>query len=166
MVNGLTEQEASNKLVASVGAGKAYIRGFEIVNKESKYLSLNKSRESLERDNITLKHSGLASFYLTNTYNTVPLNSFGADLTAYPTLYLNGVFGDGSLGQNNTEPTTDGLGTNGEIDGHKQTRVRRTNNYSSDQAIKTVLVDITTTASGKTFSDITNAGWELSLIHI
>tara|TARA_B100001996_G_scaffold298420_1_gene238798 strand:- start:2570 stop:10771 length:8202 start_codon:yes stop_codon:yes gene_type:complete len=162
LVNGLTEQDAVGKLVATVGAGKAYIKGYEIVNKESKYLPLNKSRSSLERDNITLKHSGLSSFYLTNTYNTIPLNSFGAELSAYPTLYLNSVFSDGSLGQNNTEASTDGLGTNGEIDGHKQTRVRRTNNYSSDQAIKTVLVDITTSAAGKTFGDIVNSGWEAS----
>ena len=159
LVNGETEVAALQKMVATIGPGKAYIKGFEIVNKESSYVDVNKSRESLERDNITLKHSGLSSFYLTNTYNSIPLNEFGADLSQYPTLYLNSVFGDGSLGQNNTEAVTDGLGTNGEIDGHKQTRSRRTSTFSSDQAIKTLIVDILDTAP-TAFAAITNSSWE------
>ena len=115
LVNGLTEAEASQKMILSIGTGKAYIKGYEILNKESKYLTVNKSRESLERDNITLKHGDLSSFYLTNTYNTIPLNSFDADLTAYPTLYLNQSFSDGSIGTNDTEYAT----------ANKQTRSRR-----------------------------------------
>ena len=162
LVNGEAEVDALQKMVATIGPGKAYIKGFEIVNKESSYVDLNKSRESLERDNITLKHGGLSSFYLTNTYNTIPLNAFGADLSTYPTLFLNGVFGDGSLGQNNTEPATDGLGANGEIDGHKQTRSRRTSTFDSDQAVKTLIVDILGTAPHN-FASITNSNWEANI---
>ena len=150
LVNNLSISDASQKMVLTVGAGKAYIKGYEIVNTESKYLTINKSRESLERDNITLKHSGLSSFYLTNTYNSPPLNSYDADLTAYPTLYFNMVFGDGSLGKNNTELST----------AHKQTRSRRTSVFGLDQAIKTVLIDVTTTTSGKTFADLTDSTFE------
>tara|TARA_R100001082_G_scaffold47964_1_gene25713 strand:- start:629 stop:8848 length:8220 start_codon:yes stop_codon:yes gene_type:complete len=157
-VNGLTLTEASQKMIAAVGVGKAYIKGYEIVNKESKYLTVNKSRESLERDNITLKHSGLASFYLTNTYNSVPLNSFDAELTAYPTLYLNSTFGDGSLGLNSTEDKTDGK----VIASHKQTRNRRAFTSDADVAIKTVLINITSTAAGTTFSEIKPTSWESS----
>ena len=131
-------------MVLSVGSGKAYIKGYEILNKESKYLTLNKSRESLERDNITLKHGDLSSFYLTNTYNTIPLNSFDADLTAFPTLYLNQSFGDGSIGTNDTESDT----------AHKQTRSRRTSEFTSDQAIKTILVSVTAGTAGQTYADI------------
>ena len=40
LYNGLTEAEASRKMLAGVSAGKAYIKGYEIVNKETKYLSL------------------------------------------------------------------------------------------------------------------------------
>ena len=158
LVNGLSLTDASQKMIASIGAGKAYIKGYEIVNKESKYLTVNKSRESLERDNITLKHSGLASFYLTNTYNSIPLNSYDAELSSFPTLYLNGVFGDGSLGLNGTQDKTDGK----VIDSHKQTRQRREFTYDSDVAIKTVIVDITTTAGGKTWADIVPSSWETS----
>ena len=144
LVNGLTEAEASQKMILSVGTGKAYIKGYEILNKESKYLTVNKSRESLERDNITLKHGDLSSFYLTNTYNTIPLNSFDADLTAYPTLYLNQSFSDGSIGTNDTESAT----------AHKQTRSRRTSEFTSDQAIKTLLISVTSGTTGKTYADI------------
>ena len=144
LINGLTEVEASQKMILSVGTGKAYIKGYEILNKESKYLTVNKSRESLERDNITLKHGDLSSFYLTNTYNTIPLNSFDADLTAYPTLYLNQSFSDGSIGTNDTESAT----------AHKQTRSRRTSEFTSDQAIKTLLISVTSGTTGKTYADI------------
>jgi len=159
LVNNLTEIEASQKLIATVGAGKAYVKGFEIVNKESSYIPLNKSRDTLVRDNITLKHTGLSSFYLTNTYNTIPLNAFGADLSSYPTLYLNSVFGDGSLGQNNTEPATDGLGTNGKVDSHKQTRSRRTETFTSDQAIKTLIVNCVE-ADPNGWASVVNSDWE------
>ena len=47
LVNGLELQEAKEKLVASIGPGKAYIKGYEIVNKETKYLTINKARERL-----------------------------------------------------------------------------------------------------------------------
>ena len=158
LVNGLTITEASQKMIAAVGVGKAYIKGYEIVNKESKYLTVNKSRESLERDNITLKHSGLASFYLTNTYNTVPLNAFDAELTAYPTLYLNSTFGDGSLGLNSTEDKTNGK----VIASHKQTRNRRTFTYDSDVAIKTVLVSVSAAGAGRSWGEIVPSTWETS----
>ena len=79
-------------MILSVGTGKAYIKGYEILNKESKYLTVNKSRESLERDNITLKHGDLSSFYLTNTYNTIPLNSFDADLNCVSNTILESIF--------------------------------------------------------------------------
>ena len=46
------------KMVASIGPGKAYVKGYEIVNKETKYLEINKARESLSTDNVTLKTRG------------------------------------------------------------------------------------------------------------
>ena len=64
--NGISAIEAADKLVATVGAGKAYVRGFEIVNKETKYLEVDKARETLARDNVTIKSNGIASFTLKN----------------------------------------------------------------------------------------------------
>ena len=131
--NGLSEIEASRKMVASIGPGKAYIRGYEIVNKETKYLEVNKARESLSSDNVLLKTKGLPTFSITNVYGSVPLNKEGGDLTAYPYLNLFTTFNDGSIGLNNTE-----LSTN-----QKQTINRRGKYFNSNEAIKTITVEVT-----------------------
>mgnify|MGYP003304846456 FL=1 len=79
-------------MVASIGPGKAYIKGYEIVNKETKYLEINKARESLSTDNVNLKSKGLPSFSVTNVFGSVPLNKEGSDLTAYPDVFLYSTF--------------------------------------------------------------------------
>ena len=137
-VNGLSTEDASKKLVASIGPGKAYVRGYEIVNKETKYIILDKARDVLERDNVTIKGQGLSQFKITNVYGSVPLNSEGSELTAYPNIYFYSVFNDGSVGLNGTELSTDA----------KQTINRRGTEYTyisedvkfnnEDIAIKTI----------------------------
>ena len=49
LVNGISESDASKKLIASVGPGKAYVKGYEVVNKETKYIDVDKARETLKR---------------------------------------------------------------------------------------------------------------------
>ncbi len=127
-VNNITPSEASEKLIATVGPGKAYVRGFEIVNKETKYIELNKARDTLVRDNVTIRSTGLANFTLTNVYNTLPLNAEGADLTAYPTIYLNSTYNDGTVGSSDNEADTDYI----------QTISRRGQGFDKDFGIKTV----------------------------
>ena len=85
-------------MLTSIGPGKAYIRGYEIVNKETKYLEVNKARESLSSDNVLLKSKGLPTFSVNNVYGSVPLNKEGGDLTAYPYVNLYTSFNDGSVG--------------------------------------------------------------------
>ena len=131
--NGLTASEATRKMIASVGPGKAYIKGYEIVNKETKYLEINKARESLSSDNITLKTKGLPTFSITNVYGSVPLNKEGADLTAYPYIYLHSTFNDGSVGLNNTESSSD----------HRQTLSRRGQSFDLNDGIKTITIQVT-----------------------
>ena len=140
-VNGLSIQDASKKLVASIGPGKAYVRGFEIINKETKYVLFDKARDVLERDNVTVKGKGLSEFKITNVYGTVPLNAEGAELTAYPNIYFYSVFNDGSVGSNGTELS----------DAYKQTISRRGSEYTytsedvkfnnEDIAIKTIYLE-------------------------
>ncbi len=155
LVNGISPTEASNKLIASIGAGKAYVRGYEIVNKETKYLELSKARDTLTRDNITLKTKGLASFNITNLYGSVPLNDEGSDLTSYPTVFLNSVFNDGSIGLNNTESDTN----------HKQTLNLRGSGFEISQGIKTIYIQVTNTTTtlgsidDDTFATILNDIW-------
>ena len=131
-VNGLTTTTASDKLVASVGAGKAYVKGYEIVNKETKYLTLGKARETLDRSDIRLKTGGLPTYRVNNVYGTVPLNSEGAELTAYPNVFLCSNFNDGSIGLNNTEA----------VDAAKQTLDRRGNYFDIDTGIKTIYIKL------------------------
>ena len=58
-------------MVTSIGPGKAYVKGYEIVNKETKYLTISKARETLDRSDIRLKTSGLPTYKVNNVYGTV-----------------------------------------------------------------------------------------------
>ena len=131
-VNGLSPNDAKNKLVASVGPGKAYVKGFEIVNTETKYLPIDKARETLGRDDIRLKTTGLPTYKITNTWGSVPLNSEGADLIAYPNVFLTSTFSDGSIGLNGNELDTD----------NKQTISRRGQLFDINTGVKTIYVNI------------------------
>ena len=137
LYNGYNATESSRKMVASIGPGKAYIKGYEIVNKETKYLEIDKARESLSTDNVNLKSQGLPSFSVTNVFGSVPLNKEGSDLTAYPDVFLYNTFNDGSVGLNNTELSTD----------HRQTISRRGLNFTPDDGIKTITLQITNTTT-------------------
>ena len=148
LYNGLTESEASRKMLASVSAGKAYIKGYEIVNKETKYLEINKARASLTSDNIRLKTKSLPTFNITNTYGSVPLNKEGGDLTAYPYINLYATFNDGSVGLGGSESPTD----------HRQTIDRRGQMFSSNDAIKTIIVNVTNTT--QPIASITDANFQ------
>ena len=142
--NGLTESEANRKMLAGIGPGKAYIRGYEIVNKETKFLEINKARESLSSDNITLKTKGLPTFNITNTYGSVPLNKEGGDLTAYPYINLFATYNDGSIGLSGTEKSTD----------HRQTLNKRGTTLTSNDGIKTITINVTNTTT--TLASITD----------
>lgn len=160
-VNGLSVGEAERKMVASVGPGKAYVRGYEIVNKETKFLQVEKARDTIERDNITIKGKGLAEFKISNVYGSVPLNADGSDLTAYPNIYLYSTFNDASVGLNGTEGSQD----------YKQTLNRRGLEFSytsegvtfnnEDIAVKTIYLEQRDTTF--TFSDITDSNFQTQL---
>ena len=132
LVNGLPELDASKKLVASVGPGKAYVKGFEVVNKETKYIDVDKARETLNREDIRLKTKGLPTYRITNNYSSLPVNSEGSELTSYPNVYLSAAFNDGSIGMNNTETATD----------PKQTINRRGSFFDINQGIKTIYIEV------------------------
>ena len=132
MVNGLTTVEAKDKLVASVGPGKAYVKGYEIVNKETKYLPISKARETLDRSDVRLKTSGLPTYRVNNTFGTIPVNADGAELTAYPNVFLSSTFNDGTIGLNDTETDT----------ADKQTIDRRGQYFDLDAGIKTIYIKV------------------------
>ena len=131
-VNGLSLSEASAKLVLGVGPGKAYVRGFEIVNKETKSITVSKSRDTLVRDNVTIKTKGLSQFKITNLYGSVPLNTIGDEITSTPNIFLNSVFNDGTIGLNNEESSIY----------FKQTKNRRSIPFTLSDGIKTIYVQV------------------------
>ena len=132
LYNGYSASEAARKMIASVGPGKAYIKGYEIVNKETKYLEINKARESLTTDNATIKTKGLPTYSITNVYGSVPLNKEGSQLTAYPTVYLSTLFNDGYVGLSNRESDSN----------YRQTVDKRGTFFDSNVGVKTVTLEI------------------------
>ena len=136
-------------MLATIGPGKAYVKGFEIVNKETKYIPVNKARETLDREDIRLKTRGLPTYKITNTYGSVPLNAEGADLTAYPNIFVSSVFNDGSIGLNDTETDLD----------PKQTLSRRGQYFDTDTGIKTIYIDVDS-AYANTYSTLTDANFQ------
>ena len=141
LVNKKSISEAKSLMVSGIGPGKAYVKGFEIVNKDVKYYEVAKARDTLRKDNNLVKLSSLASFSISNVYNSVPLNSEGQELTAYPTIFLNNIFNDGTIGYNNTELPTD----------KKQTLQRRGRGYSIDDAIITLYLENPGSFASRTF---------------
>jgi hypothetical protein len=131
-VNGLSVSEAGSKMVLGVGPGKAYVKGYEIVNKETKNLEIDKARDILTRDNVTVKSKGLSQFKITNVYGSVPLNTVGDELTAYPNILLYSTFNDGTIGLNGEE----------ESFYFKRTKNRRSLNFTLADGIKTIYVQV------------------------
>jgi hypothetical protein len=136
--NGLSEQDASEKMLANVGPGKAYIRGYEIVNKETKELEVSKARETLDSDNVTIKTRGLPSYSVKNVSGSIPLNAEGSDLTAYPDVELYNVYNDAVVGRaidfTSTQRSTE------DADGRINTINRRGSLFTDSDGIKTVTV--------------------------
>jgi len=133
---GLSAEQAKAKMIVSIGPGKAYIKGYETVNKETKYITIDKARSFLSKNDNKLKLSGLSSYYVTNAFGSVSLNSEGQYLSAYPQLYMYSVFGDGSLGYSNTETAT----------AYKQTLNRRTVSqdkiFNTSTGIQTIYIEL------------------------
>ena len=153
--NGLDEQDASRKMVANVGAGKAYIRGYEIVNKETKEIEVSKARETLESDNQVIKTRGLPTYSVANVSGSVPLNAEGSDLTAYPDVELFSLYNDGTIGQQ----VDFAAGTRfvEDADERVSTVDRRGSIYSDDDGVKTFTVEITQSNTVQKLNPANNA---------
>ena len=143
-VNGLSKSDASNKLVVGLGPGKSYVKGYEVVNKETKYYPLDKARDTIDKLDNRIKIQNLPSYNITNVYGSIPLNNEGSSLTAYPSIYLSQVFGDGSLGFNGTELGTGAnqTETNNNLRLYKQTLDRRGKQFTPNDGIKTVYIQL------------------------
>ena len=153
--NGLNEQDASRKMIANVGTGKAYIRGYEIVNKETKEIEVSKARETLDSDNQVIKSRGLPTYSISNVSGSVPLNSEGSDLTAYPDVELFSLYNDGTIGQQIDFGSTQKFAQ--DPDKRVNTVNRRGTIYSDNDGVKTFTVEITRTGTVDKINPVNNA---------
>jgi len=103
LVNGIELSDAKQKLVGTVGQGKAYVKGYEIVNKETKYVTLDKSIDTVDRNNVLIKSKGASTFFVSNVYGSIPVNAEGVELEAYPTIYMFNTYNDGGIGLNGSQ---------------------------------------------------------------
>ena len=131
LVNGLSQVDADERMVLSVSSGKAYVKGYEILNKESKSIVVEKGRDTLSRDNVTVKTRGMPEYSVTNVYGSVPLNAVSDVFKGYPTVTLASVFNDGSVGYNGLALST-----------LKTTTNRRSKPFKISEGIKTIYVDV------------------------
>ncbi len=134
LVNGLSEVEADSNMVLTISSGKAYVKGYEILNKESKSVVIEKGRDTLTRDNVTVKTRGMPQYSVTNVYGSVPLNTVSGVFTGYPTVTLSSVFNDGSLGYNGLD-----------LSSLKTTSNRRSQPFKIGDGIKTIYVKVKAT---------------------
>ena len=148
LVNGKSVSDANSLMVAGLGSGKAYIKGYEVVNKDVKYIDVSKARDTLVKEDVRIKSASLSYFNVTNVYGSIPVNSEGQELTAYPTVYLNSVFNDGSIGSNNTESTSSS----------KQTVSRRGVKFGLNDAVITLYMPNPGNYSSTTFPTPTTFG--------
>ena len=126
LVNGTEEDAARGLMIAGIGPGKAYVKGYEIVKKDITYQTVEKARDTFKKENNRIKVSQLSGFNISNTYNSVPLNAEGEDLNGYPDIYLNSIFNDGKIGFNNITTKFN----------------RRGLKYTTDQAIRTIYLKL------------------------
>jgi hypothetical protein len=132
-VNGKTQDEASKLMVAGIGSGKAYVKGYEIVNKDTKYIEVEKSRDTILKEKNKIKVESLSYFNVSNVYNTLPLNAEGEDLNSYPTVYLNSVFNDGRNGFVNQYRNSSGT---------ILPYSRRGKDFTTDDGVRTIYVKL------------------------
>lgn len=147
LVNGLSASEAAQKLVGTVSPGKAYVKGYEVVNKETKYVTLDKATDTINRSDITIKSKGSSSFYITNVFGSIPVNAEGVELDAYPTIYMFNSFNDGGVGLNgSTSDFRNTLSNRGKLitDSSPDDEGFSLNLNPSDIGIKTIWVERST----------------------
>ena len=154
LVNKKSLSEAKSLMGATLGGGKAYVKGYEIIKKNPTELNISKARDTITKENVKIKSSPLSSFNIVNSYGSIPLNADGQELTAYPTIELNSVFNDGSIGNNDTELTTTA----------KQTLQRRSKKFTINDGIVTLYFENPGNFASRTFPSPSTFGGSFNRI--
>lgn len=132
-VHGKSTDQATKLMLAGIGSGKAYVKGHEIVNKDTKYIELEKARDTILKEKNKIKAESLAYYNISNVYSSIPLNGEGEDLNSYPTVYLNSTFNDGRSGFVNQYRNSSGT---------ILPYSRRGKDFTTDDGIRTIYVSL------------------------
>lgn len=132
-VNNKTIEEADSLMVARIGSGKAYVKGYEIINKDVKDIVVEKARDSVLKEKNRIKTESLSYFNVSNVFSSIPLNSEGEDLNSYPTVFFNSVFNDGRYGFVNQYRNNSGT---------VLPYSRRGKEFTTDDGIRTIYVSL------------------------
>ena len=101
LINGLTELQAQDKFIMSIGPGKAYIRGYEVESTDTKYLELDKAKETQDRDNTRLYSTALPTIGIRGVHGTVPISATSdGEATPFKKVDFYRKFIDSYLGSN------------------------------------------------------------------
>lgn len=149
-----SEIKAKSLMGLTLGGGKSYVKGYEIIKKNPTELTVNKARDTITREDVRVKSNSLSYFNITNVYGSIPLNADGQELTAYPTLFLNSAFNDGSIGNNNTELDTEA----------KQTLTRRNKKFTINDGIVTLYLENPGNFASRTFPSPSTFGGSFNKI--
>ena len=75
LVNGLSELAADGKFIVGIGPGKAYVRGYEVESTDTKYLELDKAKDTQSRENTRLYSTPLPTVGIRGVHGSVPISA-------------------------------------------------------------------------------------------
>lgn len=75
LVNGLSKLAADGKFVVGIGPGKAYVRGYEVESTDTKYLELDKAKDTQSRENTRLYSTPLPTVGIRGVHGSVPISA-------------------------------------------------------------------------------------------
>ena len=108
LVNGHSTIDALDKMVLGIGPGKAYVRGYEVENTETKYLPLDRAKDTQNRDNTRLYSSPLPTVGIRAVQSSVPISATSdGESTPFKKVDLYRKFIDSYLGTNGTKNSID-----------------------------------------------------------
>ncbi len=108
LVNGLSELAADGKFIVGIGPGKAYVRGYEVESTDTKYLELDKAKDTQSRENTRLYSTPLPTVGIRGVHGSVPISATSdGESTPFKKANFYRKFIDSYLGDNGSKNSQD-----------------------------------------------------------
>ena len=108
LVNGLSELAADGKFIVGIGPGKAYVRGYEVESTDTKYLELDKAKDTQSRENTRLYSTPLPTVGVRGVHGSVPISATSdGESTPFKKADFYRKFIDSYLGDNGSKNSQD-----------------------------------------------------------